>query len=389
MKAVPAVKGRALADAARTLHAAGLGNSAQPPDAGDDWVVIRQEPAAGGRLASGGKVTLAVAQPSPAPTPAPKPKPAPTPKPEPKPAPTPKPKPSASAKPAAAAAPAAKAPAPTPLPAIPADYVFADAISGQLYLRVSKAAQTTRLTSPKYRLVTPTRTDDGYVAVAVTGAARGLVAISADGRSVTPIAAGRYRRPAYSPARGLLAVISRHGRGGPADAGRLCAMDLQGDVPLACAPAHGRRVGRPAWSPDGRRVLVLAAGAHGGYDRLLTITARGADATRWGMPATVYRSADIESAVWLGDDRIAALVADHPGAAAHLRLLARDASGAFRTVRDFPTLTGCELAASGHDLALRRGTDPTRDGAIVLLDADRARPRLRNLSDGLNLAWAK
>ncbi len=389
MKTVPAVRGRTLGAAAKALHIEGLGNSAQPSDAGDDWVVIRQEPAPGGKLTSGGKVTLAAAQPSPTPTPAPKPTSTPTPAPKPAPTPKPEPKPPASAKPAAAGASPAKAQAVTPLPAVPADYVFADAISGQLYVRANKAAQATRLTSPKYRLVTPTKTDDGYVAVAVAGADRGLMAISADGKTVTPIAPGSYRRPAYSPARGLLAVISRHGRGGPADAGDLCAVDPQGDVPLACIPAHARRVGRPSWSPDGRRVLVLAAGAHGGYNRLLSITARGGDATRWGTPTTVYRSADIQSAVWVGDDRIAALVADHPGAAAHLRLLARDTNGTFGTVKDFPTLTGTELAGSGHFLALGRGRNATADGAIVLLDVNQSRPRLRNLSNGMNLAWAK
>ena len=399
MKTIPAVKGHTLADAAKTLHRAGVGNSPQPPDAGDDWVVIRQDPAPGSKLASDEKVTLAVAQPTPTPkptptpTPTPKPTPTPTPTPTPKPTPTPtptskpKPTPPAAAKPAPAGASGAKARAATPLPAIPSDFVFADAVSGQLYLRASKSAQAARLTSPKYRLVTPAKTDDGYVAVEVTGADRGLVGISADGKTVTPIAAGNYRRPAYSPARGLLAVISRHGRGGPADAGELCAMDLQGDVPLACTPAHGRRVGRPAWSPDGRRLLVLAAGAHGRYSKLLSVTARGGDATLWGTPTTVYRSADIHSAVWVGDDRIAMLVADHPGAAAHLRLLARSTNAKFQTVRDFPTLTGSELAASSHFLALRRGKGTTGDGAIVLLDVNQARPRLRNLSNGMNLAW--
>ena len=66
--------------------------------------------------------------------------------------------------------------------------------------------------SAKYRLETPAKTDDGYVAVQVRGAGRRLVWIAADGKTVDPIADGGYYRPAYSPARGLLAVISADGR---------------------------------------------------------------------------------------------------------------------------------------------------------------------------------
>ena len=56
--------------------------------------------------------------------------------------------------------------------------------------------------------------------------------------------------------------------------------------------------------------------------------------------------------MWVGNDRIAVLLADRPGAPTHLRLLARRPNGSFKQVKDFPALTGTELAATGHYLAL-------------------------------------
>ena len=224
------------------------------------------------------------------------------------------------------------------------------------------------------------RSDDG----------RRLVRISADGKTVDPIAEGDYHRPAYSPDRGLLAAIFDDDRGGPAGAGKLCVIDPQDTGTTACAPgpADGRRLGRPTWAPDGRAVLVLAAGADGNYDELLSYAATGGDAKRWAAPVSVYRGPSIKSAVWVGNDRIALLLADRPAAPAHLRLLARHSHGRFRRVKDFPTLTGYELAATGHHLALRRGKAATGDGAMVLLDADRAKPRIRGLTSGSNPTWA-
>jgi hypothetical protein len=92
--------------------------------------------------------------------------------------------------------------------------------------------------------------------------------------------------------------------------------------------------------------------------------------------------------VWVGNDRLAVLVADRPGAAAHLRVLARRADGRFTPAKDFPALTGCELAATGDRLALRRGNCAKGDGAMILLDVDRKQPRLRGLTSGVNPAWA-
>ena len=92
--------------------------------------------------------------------------------------------------------------------------------------------------------------------------------------------------------------------------------------------------------------------------------------------------------MWVGNDRIAVLAADRPGAPAHLRLLARRADGSFKPVKDFPALTGHELAATGHHLALRRGNGATGDGPMVLLDVTRAQPRIRSLTSGVNPAWA-
>ena len=123
----------------------------------------------------------------------------------------------------------------------------------------------------------------------------------------------------------------------------------------APAPADGRRLGRPAWAPNGRSVLVLAAGPDGDYDELLSFAPNGDDPARWAAPVSAYRAAGLQSAVWVGNDRIAVLVADRAGEPAHLRLLARRSDGRFKRVKDFPKLTGGELAATGHHLALQRG----------------------------------
>jgi PASTA domain len=373
---VPPVNGLTLAKAADALTAAHFAYDPQPSSAGNDWVVIRQQPTPGTKLEHGAKVTLAVenraATATPTATPTPSATAAPT--------------PSAAAKPKPAAAKAvkaraAKAPAP---PALPADLVFADATKARLYRWPSGDAKPAGLTSRKYRLEMPTRTDEGYVAVED---GRRLVRISADGKTVTPIARGDYHRPVYSAQQSLVAVISADGRDDPADAGELCVLDPQDARPSACAAA-GRHVGRPSWTPNGRSVLVLATGPDGNYNEILSYAATGTDAAQWAAPTSVYRWEDIQAAVPVGNDRIAVLVADSPGAPAHLRLLARRANGRFAPVKDFPALTGFELAATGRHLALRRGSDANGDGPIVLLDVDRAQPRLGRLGRGANPAWA-
>ncbi|MDA0159161.1 PASTA domain-containing protein [Solirubrobacter ginsenosidimutans] len=397
---VPSVTGGTLGAAAHALAAEHLGDSPQPPNAGDDWIVIRQDPARGSTPEVGTKVTLAVESPTPAATPTPTPTATPTP--------TPTPTPAASAAPpatkvksdlaASAGAPKAKAKAtananPTAkaaaLPPLPKTFVFAGATSGRLYRWASADAKAESLTAPAYRLQTPTKTDDGYVAVQILDAGRRLVWIAADGKTVDAIAEGGYYRPAYSPSRGLLAVIAADGQGDAPDAGNLCVMDPHDTGAPACAPAlaDGRRIGRPSWAPNGRSVLALAAGPDGDYNELLTFAPNGDDPAQWAAPTRIYRSAGFRSAVWVSNDRIAVLLAVRPGGPAHLRLLGRRPDGSFKQVKDFPALTGSELAATGHYLALQRG-DSATGGAIDLLDADRAHPWLRRLTTGVNPAWA-
>jgi hypothetical protein len=125
----------------------------------------------------------------------------------------------------------------------------------------------------------------------------------------------------------------------------------------------------------------------GESDALLSYDARGGDATRWKTPKTVYRAADIRSAVWIDDDRIAVLVAERRGGEAHLRLLTRGTNGRLKATKDFPALTGHELAAAGRHLALRRGDDAADDGPMLLLDTRRDQPRVRTLPRGVNPAW--
>jgi hypothetical protein len=210
------------------------------------------------------------------------------------------------------------------------------------------------------------------------------VAISADGGTVTPLAAGRFFRPAYSSNRDLLAVIAGNGKD---DAGHLCVLYPR-DPTLATTCAGGPRVGRPVWAPNGRWVLALGAGSNG-YTRILRFLAAGADATSWRAPKTVYRAASLRAVAWVGNNRLAVLVASSPSAPAHLRLLSRKSDGMFATAKDFPALTGSELAGTGHFLALQRGSNASADGEMLLIDIDRPQPRVRRLTSGTNPAWAE
>jgi hypothetical protein len=352
--------------------------------------VIRQHPTPGTEHELGAPVTLAVEAP---PTPTPTATPTATPEPTATPTPTAEAKPKAGAKKKAekkdkkqdAAAKTASVPK---APSLPSDFVFAGATSGQLYRLANPAAKPARLTSPKHRFETPTTTDDGYAAVKVADDGRHLVRISTDGKTVETVAEGDFHRPVYSPNRGLLAVIAGDGRRSPADAGALCVIDPLEPEGCGKAPAGGRRLGRPAWAPNGRSVLALASGSGGTYDELLIYAAHGGDARRWDAPTVAYRRSGIQSAVWVGVRRVAALVAPRPGAPAHLRLLALRADGTLEHLKDFPSLTGHELAAKGRHLALRRGKDAKGDGSLVLLDVKQAQPRVRRLSSGVNPAWA-
>ncbi|RKQ91207.1 PASTA domain-containing protein [Solirubrobacter pauli] len=384
---VPPVNGMTLAQAADALTGAKFGYSPQPSSAGNDWVVIRQDPAPGTKRALGSPVILAVEDPTPADAATPSQ----TPTPSPSPTPTVAAAKAASAKSAAAPkkAPVAKKPTATAAKAakLPSHLVFAGATSGQLYQWTSADKQAARLTAAKYRLETPTRTDNGYAAVHVTGKARHLVRISADGTTVEPLADGDYHRPVFSKDRGLLAFIDRTGKG-PADAGRVCVLDPQDPVAPTCAKARGLRLGRPTWAPDGRSVLALATGGAGTYTRLVSYAATGGDASTWKAPKTAYRAGSIRSAAWVGNQRLAVLVADHAAAPAHLRLLTRRPDGTFAPLKDFPSLTGHELAASGRHVALRGGERSSADGTITLLDVTRERPRVGRLPNGVNPAWA-
>jgi hypothetical protein len=381
---VPAVVGLTLATAVERMHEAVLDPDVQPPSAGNDWVITRQHPSPGTDLSEHGKVLLATEAP---PTPTPTPEPTPKPKPTPTPTPTPNGRDGkntqaagSSSKPADAKQKADVAKSVSP----PKDLVFAGATSGQLYRWSSKRSRVARLTAPTLRLETPTPVDSGYVAVQVAGRQRPLVTVSADGGTVAPLAEGRFFRPAYSSSRDLVAVIAGNGKD---DAGQLCVLYPQ-DPTGATTCAHGPRVGRPVWAPNGRSVLALGAGSNG-YARVLSFHAAGADATKWRRPVTVYRAPNLRAAAWVGNNRLAVLVASRPNGAAHLRLLSRKPDGTFVAAKEFPELTGSELAGTGTLLVLQRASDASDDGAMTLLDIDRPQPRVRRLASGTNPAWVQ
>ena len=167
---------------------------------------------------------------------------------------------------------------------LPKDFVFAGATSGQLYRWASADAKAARLTSPKYRLETPAKTDDGYVAVHVADDARRLVRISADGKTVAPIAEGDFHRPAYSPSRGLLAVISADGKGAPPTrASSACWSRWSRGRSRAHAPPAGASAG-----PRGHRTAARCSSSPPAATAATTscsaISAHGGDASGWDAP---------------------------------------------------------------------------------------------------------
>ena len=215
-----------------------------------------------------------------------------------------------------------------------------------------------RLTSAKHFLETPTRIDDGFAAVQVADDSRRLVTVSDDGKTVTPIAEGTFHHPAYSPSAACWPPSPTTG----------CASSTRGIRRRRRARPPRQRWAGPRGRRTGARVLVV----NGASDALLSYTARGGDASNWKTPKPVYRAADIRSAVWIDDDRVAVLVAERRGGAAHLRLLTRGTNGRLKATKDFPALTGHELAAAGRHVALRRGDDAADDGPMLLLDTRRA-----------------
>ena len=139
-------------------------------------------------------------------------------------------------------------------------------------------------------------------------------------------------------------------------------------------------VSRPSWSPDGRSLLVL--GAQAGSSSYAAEGRRSSAVGRAGNRFTARRG--IDSAVWVGKGPHRASCSPRAGPARRTCACSPAARTAgFRQVKDFPALTGSELAATGHHLVLRRG------GAMELLDVDRAAHRVRGLGDGANPgAWA-
>jgi hypothetical protein len=393
---VPNVNDETLGAAISALAGAHLTYAPSDPSAANDWKVLRQSPAAGETAEYDTPVELAVQAPAPTPaktstptpTPTPTASPTRTPRRGPKPTPTPTTKPAAKPTAKPAAKPAAKPSVPVRRPS---DFIYASATSGVLFAWPRNERKPRRLTSPQYALRSPARTEDGYVAVQLDGVHRRLVTITADGKTVTPLTeTGAFFRPTYSRDRGLVAVIAATRKPGPADAGELCVADPQVHEPPTCVARKAVRLGRPSWSPDGRHLLALGATRTRGYTRLLDFSAVGRDPARWSTtPIDTGKHLRIESATWVGTDRIAVLVVTRKWSSPHLRLLSRRHDGTFTVTKDFTRQTGCELAAVRHYLALRKGSCAARDGVIRLLDANRSDPQIRELTSGINPTWAE
>jgi hypothetical protein len=167
------------------------------------------------------------------------------------------------------------------------DYRDPYTVRSDLYRGVGK--RETRLTT-NARLAQPdVRRDGEIVAVQYAAGTTSLVRVSADGRTVRPLAAGRGRdmwaEPRWSPTGSHVAAVQLLSTGEQ----RIVVLDAIGNVWQVLAGARGV-FASPSWSPDGTR-LVWAADRSG---RMQIETARVGDlemldTSRWREPRDEVR----------------------------------------------------------------------------------------------------
>ncbi len=173
---------------------------------------------------------------------------------------------------------------------------------------------------------------------------------------------GRYRRPAFSPAGGLLAYIDERD-----DKDRLCLQPADGaEHAPSCLKSDGWHFARrPAWSPDGQTLVAIAT--KGGTTGLFGFKA---DGTTWKSLGLLAKLKGINSVAWAPNGKALAVMADD-GEGHHLRLLDVAQDGKLGDPRPLQTL-GCEvvwrldgrLAISQYSCGQRKAVA----GAIVVVD---------------------
>jgi hypothetical protein len=238
--------------------------------------------------------------------------------------------------------------------------------------------------TPRRPVIEPAWSADGsqLAYMRVGGGGRGriyVVDVEAGESSGRPVDLGKgdNHRPSISPDGALLAYISEDG-----PAGRVCLQPNDGRPHAAsCLDAGGWKLsGQPAWSPDGRSMLVLAKarGDQGssGVIQFVTSAAGSPRSSDWypaseGLALTI---ANPNSVAWAPDGRQVAVMASPDGNRYHLFLVPADEAGITGTQHPVPDVSGCEaawradgkLTVSVYDCVQPRAAR----GQVVLLDPE-------------------
>jgi hypothetical protein len=233
------------------------------------------------------------------------------------------------------------------------------------------------------RVIEPAWSADGsrlaYVRAGAGGRGRIYVQdVEAGESSARPVDLGKgdNHRPSISPDGGLLAYIRKEGTAG----GRVCLQPNDGRPHAgSCLPAGQWLLrGQPAWSPDGRSMLVVATArdnqGSAGLIQLVSSAPGSARAGDWypaheGLALTI---ANPNSVAWSPDGSQVAVIAAPDGNRNNLFLAPADEAGITDVQRPVADVTGCEaawrpdgrLTVSIYDC----GQVDATPGPVVLLD---------------------
>jgi hypothetical protein len=238
--------------------------------------------------------------------------------------------------------------------------------------------------TPARPAIEPAWSADGsqlaYMRIGAGGRGRIYVAdIEAGESSGRPVDLGKgdNHRPSISPNGGLLAYIREDGRDG-----RVCLQPNDGRAHAAsCLDADGWTLsGQPAWSPDGRSMLVIAKArgdqSSSGVIQFVTSAPGSPRSSDWypaseGLALTI---ANPNSVAWAPDGRQVAVMASPDGNRYHLFLVPADEAGITGTQHPVPDVSGCEaawrtdgkLTVSVYDCVQPKAAR----GQVVLLDPE-------------------